>query len=174
MAMGLFQLNFTETRGWIWPWATDCQPCLYNTIQCEGIWVAQSIKHRTLGFSSGHDLRVARSSPPSGSALHCGSARDSLPIPLPLLPVTLSKINKSLKWHDVEKPLTLPLGDYLNLLNLWSWFLICEKRTVSSTSSVTVRNTGHSWKCFANHKHIINCKSQFKYKDIYHKLFPKS
>ena len=28
-----------------------------------GTWMAQLIKHRTLGFCSGHDLRVMRSSP---------------------------------------------------------------------------------------------------------------
>jgi len=30
---------------------------------CRGTWVAQSVKHPTLDFSSGHDLRVMRSSP---------------------------------------------------------------------------------------------------------------
>jgi len=30
-------------------------------------WVAQSVKHPTLGFSSSPDLRVVRSSPESGS-----------------------------------------------------------------------------------------------------------
>ena len=32
-------------------------------------WVAQSAKCPTLNFGSGHDLRVVRSSPMSGSAL---------------------------------------------------------------------------------------------------------
>ena len=31
--------------------------------------MAQSVKHLTIGFSSGHDLRVLRSSPVSGSAV---------------------------------------------------------------------------------------------------------
>jgi len=31
--------------------------------------VAQSVKHPTLAFGSGHDLRVVRSSPVSGSML---------------------------------------------------------------------------------------------------------
>ena len=34
-----------------------------------GTWVTQSDKHPTLGFGSGHDLRVVRSSLTSGSAL---------------------------------------------------------------------------------------------------------
>ena len=32
-------------------------------------WVAQSVKHLTLDFGSGHDLRIVRSSPRSGSPL---------------------------------------------------------------------------------------------------------
>ena len=31
-----------------------------------GTWVAQSVKHLTLDFSSGHDVRVMRSSPMAG------------------------------------------------------------------------------------------------------------
>ena len=42
--------------------------------------VAQSAKHRTLGFDSGRDLRVMRSSPLLGSALGVESVRDSLPL----------------------------------------------------------------------------------------------
>ena len=34
-----------------------------------GAWVAQSVKHPTFDFCSGHDLRVMGSSPTSGSAL---------------------------------------------------------------------------------------------------------
>ena len=32
-----------------------------------GAWVAQWVKHPTLEFGSGHDLRVMRLSPPLGS-----------------------------------------------------------------------------------------------------------
>jgi len=57
---------------------------------------AQSIEPLTLGFGSGHDLRVVRSSPTLGSTLSTELASDSLslllPLPLPLL--SLSKINK--------------------------------------------------------------------------------
>ena len=51
-----------------------------------GTWVAQSVKHPTLDFSSGHDLMVVRSSPASGSALTTQSLLGvvSLPISLPL------------------------------------------------------------------------------------------
>ena len=35
----------------------------------KGAWVAQSVKHPTLDFSSGHDLTVVRLSPAWGSAL---------------------------------------------------------------------------------------------------------
>ena len=37
-------------------------------------WVTQSCKHPTLGFSSGHVLRVVRSSPSKGFALSAESA----------------------------------------------------------------------------------------------------
>ena len=39
-----------------------------------GTWVAQSIKHLALGFSSGHDLRVMRWSPVAGSSMGMESA----------------------------------------------------------------------------------------------------
>ena len=38
-------------------------------IDKRGTWVAQSVKQLTLGFGSGHGLRVMRSSPTSGSML---------------------------------------------------------------------------------------------------------
>ena len=34
-----------------------------------GLWVAQSVERPTLGFGSGHDLRVMRSNPRSGFPL---------------------------------------------------------------------------------------------------------
>ena len=40
-----------------------------KTEKTRGIRVAQSVKNLTLDFSSGHDLRVVRWSPMSGSAL---------------------------------------------------------------------------------------------------------
>ena len=39
-----------------------------------GTWVAQSVKHQTLGFSSGHDFRVLGSSPGLGFAISVVSA----------------------------------------------------------------------------------------------------
>ena len=51
--------------------------------------MAQSVENPNLDFSSGHDVRVLRSSLMLGSALSRESARDSLPL--------LSQINKSLK-----------------------------------------------------------------------------
>ena len=39
-----------------------------------GAWVAKSVKHPTLDFGSGHDIRIMRSSPTSGSALGMESA----------------------------------------------------------------------------------------------------
>ena len=35
--------------------------------QLRGTWVAQFVKHLTLNFGSGHDLRVMRLSPKTGS-----------------------------------------------------------------------------------------------------------
>ena len=45
--------------------------------------MAKSVKCPTLGFSLGHDLRVVRSSPASGSVLIVETASDSLSLPLP-------------------------------------------------------------------------------------------
>ena len=42
--------------------------CSFN-MDFRGAWVAQLVEHPTLGFSSGHDLKVVRSSPVSGSVL---------------------------------------------------------------------------------------------------------
>ena len=60
----------------------------------KGPWVVQSVEHPTLGFSSGHDLRVMRSRPVSGSKLSEESAKVSLPLPLPLPTLSFSKMNK--------------------------------------------------------------------------------
>ena len=60
-----------------------------------GVWVAQSVKRPTLGFSSGCDLRAVRPSPRSGSVLSMPSVWDSLPLPLPfLLELSFSQANK--------------------------------------------------------------------------------
>lgn len=48
-----------------------------------GTWVAQLVKHLTLDFGSGHDLRVVGSRPVSGSLLS-GSLLEILFLPLPL------------------------------------------------------------------------------------------
>ena len=42
-----------------------------------GAWVAQSVKHLTLDFNSGHDLGVVGSSPMLGSMLGMAPAWDS-------------------------------------------------------------------------------------------------
>ena len=54
--------------------------------------MAQSVKCPTLGFSSGHDLGLMRSTLVSGSVLSAESAWDFLllPLPLPLLPLAHS------------------------------------------------------------------------------------
>ena len=46
--------------------------------KCWGTWVAQFIKHLTLDFSSGHDLRFVSSNPTSGSILSGECAEDSI------------------------------------------------------------------------------------------------
>jgi len=61
-----------------------------------GAWVAQLVKHLILGFGSGHDLRVMRSSPMLGSALTMESALDSFPLPFPLPPLCSSPCSLSL------------------------------------------------------------------------------
>ena len=45
------------------------QQMLLQAKMARGAWVVQLIKHQTLGFSSGHDLRVLRLSPVSGCEL---------------------------------------------------------------------------------------------------------
>ena len=59
-----------------------------------GAWVAQSVKHLTLGFHSGYDLKVARWSPALGSML---SMEWACPLPLLLLltPCCLSLKNNN-------------------------------------------------------------------------------
>ena len=52
----------------IWVAITQIYSILKTHEIC-GVWVAQSVKCPTLGFSSGHDLTLMRSSPTSGSAL---------------------------------------------------------------------------------------------------------
>ena len=52
-----------------------------------GLWESRSVEHPDFGFSSGHDLRVMRSSPTSGSTLSGESAWVSLSFPFcPFLP----------------------------------------------------------------------------------------
>ena len=88
------------------------------------VWVAQSIWHLTVGFSSGHgfgsghDPKVVRSSPTSGSWLSGKSAWESLsPSALP----TLSKTNKSFKNEIFFKSVWkgkwgFPLGTLISLI----------------------------------------------------------
>ena len=68
------------------------------------MWVVQSVKHPTLGFGSGHDLRVLGWSPMLGSLLSGES--DCLPLSLLLPTLTLSKINIFLKtvtmWENLK------------------------------------------------------------------------
>ena len=64
-----------------------------------GIWVAQSVKHPTLGFSSGHDLTVSEFDPVLGAALAVQRLLGifSLPLSAPLqlvLSLSLSELNE--------------------------------------------------------------------------------
>ena len=60
--------------------------------------MAQLVKHPSLDFGSGHDLRVLGLSPASGSTLR-GESEDSFSLSLPLSPTpsTFSQIDKSKK-----------------------------------------------------------------------------
>ena len=64
-----------------------------------GTWVAQSVKHPTLDFCSGHDLTLVRLSPSSGPALTEWSLLQFSPSlsAHPPLMLCLSKVNKCLK-----------------------------------------------------------------------------
>ena len=70
----------------------------FKTLQTHSAWVAQSIKHTTLDFGSGHDLMILRSSPTSGSLLTAWRLLGILILPLSLpLPCSCSfspKTNK--------------------------------------------------------------------------------
>ena len=62
--------------------------------------MAQSVKHPTLDFGSGHDLRIVSSSPILGSLLSAESAYDYLPLHLSASPsFILSQINFYKKNH---------------------------------------------------------------------------
>ena len=60
-----------------------------------GTWVAQSVEHPTLDFSWGHDPRVIRLSPTSGSVLSVEPAWDSLCLPLLLPPLLVFSLSLS-------------------------------------------------------------------------------
>jgi len=80
---------------------TDHSSNYYKNPGERGAWLAQSVKRLTLGFGSGHDLRVVGLSLTMGSVLSGESAEDSFPLPLPpcsyMLSCSLSFSNKSLK-----------------------------------------------------------------------------
>ena len=67
-----------------------------------GTWEAQLVKHLTLDFGSGYDLRIERLSPTSGSMLSGElaslplSSSPSYPLPHHTLPLSRSEINKTL------------------------------------------------------------------------------
>ena len=67
-------------------------PAVKSRGEAKGAWVVQSLKHLTLGFSSGHDLRVVRLNPTSGSMLS-----KSLFLSLPLLSARLLSLSPSNK-----------------------------------------------------------------------------
>ena len=59
------------------PNSVSSRPMLHSALGMEpswGVWVVQLVKCPTLGFGSGSNLRVMRSSPTSGSALSAESA----------------------------------------------------------------------------------------------------
>ena len=80
-----------------------------------GAWVVQFVKHPTLGFDSGHDLRVLRSSPELGSAFSMESACLSLSL-MPLFQIvhSLSQINK---WKIFKKEIN-PKEATISCLNV--------------------------------------------------------
>ena len=93
-----------------------------------------SVKPPTLGFSSGHDFRIRRSRPASGSAFSKESAGDSLLLSLSLCSIphlsymSLSKTNnkQNLKIRELynhQLLLYFHLTDHLDLV------VICQKES---------------------------------------------
>ena len=64
--------------------------------------MARTVKHLTLGFGSGHDLRVVGSSHTLGSALSVESAGDFLTPSLPL-PWLAHMLSLSINKYNLEK-----------------------------------------------------------------------
>lgn len=89
----------------------SCNPC-YNTIKTRdwGTWLAQSVKHPRLNFSSGHDFRVLRLSLVSCSVLGMDPVWDSLSLCLCTPPPQLLVCALSLKKR---------LGIYFLSLSTW-------------------------------------------------------
>ena len=77
-----------------WPLNRWLPRCLKDA--SKGTWVAQSAKRPTLGFSSGCDLRVMRSSPELGSTLSWESTGHSLSPSTPSLHPCLCTLSCSL------------------------------------------------------------------------------
>lgn len=96
-------------------------------------WDAQLVKHLTLDFGSGHDLRVMGSRPLSGSMLSRESAWDSHSLSLPSLspfpslplslPHSLSQIINLFFFKDSLTPLQpLPMAKWKSsLMQIWKW-----------------------------------------------------
>ena len=64
---------------------TSSYPHFFHSLADRGAWVAQSVKHLTLDFSSGHDLTVCEIEPRAlGSTLSAQSLPGVLSLPLSL------------------------------------------------------------------------------------------
>ena len=69
--------------------------------------MVQSVECPSLDLTSGHDLRVVRSSPASGSVLSIESAGYSLPLVFPLFSLSLSVLISQSINHTHKKPQTI-------------------------------------------------------------------
>ena len=70
--------GLTPLQGPKFPGGFEVPQSQHRIAMFEGTWVAHLVKHLTLDFGSGRDVRAVRSSPWSGPVLTMESAWDSL------------------------------------------------------------------------------------------------
>ena len=81
--------------------------------------MAQLVRHPTGDFCSGHDLKVMRLSPRSGSTLSGASSGDSVPCPSPILRLCTVSLQESIN-KATQKDVPVQPSHYSSFLRLVS------------------------------------------------------